>query len=326
MVAGPKGLVPSREFVEAYLHGMSDLSGEALPAFDLFAVEPLLDSADLRPADWVRIADAVVRRYHDYDGFVVLHGTDTMAYSTSAVSFLLPGLGKPVVFTGAQLPLSDVRSDGREHLVTSLLLAADGGIPEVSLYFGGVLLRGNRAQKVHSNHFVAFASGALPPLARVGVQIEVARHLVRPAGPGVPVDVTLPRAPEVVAVRLFPGITARMLRQLMAPPVEGVVLEAYGAGTFPTQDPDLLAAVREAVDRGVVVVTTSQVHAGRVAPSRYGTGAALADAGAASAHDLTPEAALTKLYVLLAHGAPAADVRRRLVEDVVGELTVGDSS
>lgn len=321
MVPGDDGLVPADGFIRRYLSRMQELASGALPACDLHILPPLLDSADMKPADWVRIARAIAEHYDDYDGFVVIHGTDTMAYSASAVSFLLQGLAKPVVFTGAQLPLSDVRSDGREHLITSLLLAGTSKIPEVCLYFGGKLLRGNRAQKVHSASFFAFDSGNLAPLATVGVEVEVNRHLLRPPATG-PVQVLpLVRHPEVVSARLYPGMTARLLRQILAEPVEGVVLETYGAGTFPSSDADLLDAVREAVARGVVVVNTSSVHAGRVRPSLYGTGAALTRAGVVSAGDMTPEATLAKLYCLLACGRDIDDVREALATNLAGELT-----
>jgi len=322
MVAGPDGLAPRRGSIDAYLSKMAELTRDPLPSWDLHALEPLLDSADMTPHDWERIAQAILDRYDAYDGFVVLHGTDTMAYTASALSFLLPGLSKSVVLTGSQLPLEDVRSDGREHVITSLLVAGTLGIPEVTLYFGAKLLRGNRAQKVNNEDFVAFASGNFPPLAKAGVRIDVDRSLVRPPGKGVPSRLPLLRSPQVVALRVFPGMPADLLRRVLSHPVEAVVLETYGAGTFPSADKALLEVVAEATARDVVVVNISQCHSGRVVQEMYGSGAALARIGVVGGHDMTTEAALTKLYCLLGSGASPAEVRQRMAVDVAGELTV----
>lgn len=321
MTWSESGYVPEAGYVEGYLQAMEELSRPDLPDWELCRLDPLKDSADFTPDDWLRIADAVRKREPDFDGFVILHGTDTMAYTASALSFLLTGIRKPVVLTGAQLPLSDVRSDGREHLITSLILASTSGIPEVCIYFGARLLRGNRSQKVHNASFVAFSSGNYPPLATVGVNIDVRRRLLRSPTDRPPGLTQLARKPEVIAVQVFPGMTERGLRRLLEPPVEGVVLQTYGAGTFPSADTALLSVIREAVARGVVVVNCSQCHSGQVQQHLYGTGAALAGSGVVSGHDMTPEAALTKLYCLLASGASPDETRRRMAEDIAGEIT-----
>jgi len=325
MVRTDTGFAPQAGFLEGYLAQMPELRREDMPKWTVVPLSPLLDSADMRPRDWVRIAEVIVARAGEFDGFVVVHGTDTMAYTASALSFLLTGLDKPVILTGSQLSLTHVRSDGREHVITSLLLAARSDLPEVGIYFGSRLLRGNRAQKIRSEEFVAFESGNLPPLATVGAEIRVHRRLVRPKGSGLPKDVGLARHPEVAAVRLFPGISAAILERLLAPPTEAVVLETYGTGNFPSQDPELLDAIREATERGVVVVSCSQTHSGRVRQDLYSTGSALADAGAVSGHDMTPEAALTKLHVLLGRGTAPEEVRRQVEVDLAGELDPHDA-
>lgn len=323
MVRGATGYEPVPGFLDAYLSGMPELRRPELPEVDVAVLEPLLDSSDMSPDDWARIADAIAARYDDHDGFVVVHGTDTMAYTASALSFLLPGLGKPVILTGSQLSLENVRSDGREHMITALLLAARADLHEVCIYFGARLLRGNRAQKIHSQDFVAFDSGNLAPLARVGVEIMVAEHLVRPAPAGPMRPLKLVRRPAVAALRLFPGIDGRLMRRLLAPPIEGLVLETYGVGNAPSRDPELLGAIAEATSspREVVIVNCSQCHGGRVRQNLYSTGAALARVGVIGGFDMTPEAALTKLYCLLAAGGSPAEVRARMQEDLAGELS-----
>lgn len=326
MVRQGSGYAPKPGFLQDYMAGMPELRQAEVPAHEVVVLEPLLDSADMAPADWVRIAAAIAARYDDYAGFVVVHGTDTMAYTASALSFLLPNLSKPVILTGSQLSLEHVRSDGREHVITAILLAGTLDVPEVCIYFASRLLRGNRAQKIHNNEFMAFSSGNLPPLAVVGARVEVARHLVRPPGSGRATPIALPCRPEVAAVRLFPGIDARMMTQLLAPPMRGVVLETYGVGNAPSRDPELLASVSAATaaPREVVVVNCSQCHGGSVRQDLYSTGAALARCGVVSGHDMTPEAALTKLYCLLAAGLPPAEVRARVEQDLAGELTLRD--
>ncbi|MCB9670477.1 MAG: type I asparaginase [Alphaproteobacteria bacterium] len=317
MALTERGWVPAAGFVERFLTSID--SQPSLPEWELHRLEPLLDSANMRPRDWVRIAEEVASRYDAFDGFVVLHGTDTMAYTSSALSFLLAGLGKHVVLTGAQLSLANVRSDGREHLVTSILLATLP-IPEVTLYFGQRLLRGNRAQKIHNRDFVAFASGNFPPLARIGVGIDIDSDLIRPAGDGLH-TVDMVKEPEVIAIRVYPGIQEPLLRRMLAAPVDGVILETYGTGTFPSEDAGMIRAIAEAIDRGVVVVNCSQCHSGRVQQGLYGTGRALQDIGVISGHDMTPEAALTKLYCLLAADRPLDVVRRKMELDLAGEIS-----
>lgn len=323
MTATPDGYVPQRGVLERYLEAMPELRRPDMPEYTLQRLDPLLDSADMRPTDWVRIAQAIVQRDDEFDGFVVLHGTDTMVHTASALSFLLTGLQKPVVLTGSQLSLEHVRSDGREHIITSLIIAGTLPIPEVCIYFAARLLRGNRAQKVHNADFVAFDSGNLPPLCTVGIDINVAEHLVRPPGSGLPSAVELPRSPRVAALRVFPGMSPRTLEAIMAPgQVDGLVLETYGAGTFPMADPALLEPIREATSRAdpVVVVSCSQCHGGIVRQHRYRSSRILAELGVKSGYDMTPEAALTKLYCLLASGLPPDRVGDAISVDLAGEL------
>ncbi len=323
MVAHTDGYRPQPGFLADYMRTMPELRRDEMPLHELVVLDPLLDSSDMDPHDWLRIAEEITRLYDDYDGFVVVHGTDTMAYTASALAFLLPGLGKPVILTGSQLSLTHVRSDGREHLITAIYLAGTVQIPEVTIYFGARLIRGNRAQKIHNQDFFAFNSGNLGPLARIGASIRIAHRLLRPPPTGPLRPLKLVRKPKVASLRIFPGIDGEMIRR-MVEPLDGLVLETYGNGNAPSRDGSFLSALAEAIapPRDVVIVNCSQCHGGRVDQLRYGTGMTLARAGVTSGYDMTPEAALTKLYCLLATGAPASEVRARIQEDLAGELIV----
>lgn len=321
---------PRAGALQRALAHLPELDDPRLPTIRLEEFDELLDSSDVRPREWQRMADRVAAAFagtgpdgpgpiaRPADGVVVLHGTDTMAYSASALAFLLDGLPGPVVLTGSQLPLVEVRSDARDNLVTSLLLAATPGWAEVAIYLGGGLLRGCRATKVSTHGFDAFASPNLPPLADVGVDVAWRDGLVRPPARG-PLRVGRLADVGVVALRLFPGITADTLRNVLRDPVRGLVLETYGSGNAPSRDPELLAVLRDAVERGVVVVNVSQCLRGAVRMGAYAAGRALAEVGVVSGGDMTAEAALTKLLVLLSRGADAAAVADAMARDLAGE-------
>ena len=323
MVRAPTGAyVPRAGALALALAGMDDLADPRLPRVRTVELDPLKDSSDVRPADWQRYAHEVADAFASgADGVVLLHGTDTMAYTASALSFLLDGLPGPVVLTGSQLPLSELRSDARPNLIAALTLAATPGWAEVAVLFGDALMRGCRVTKVSTRGFDAFRSPDLPPLADVGVDVEWRDDLLRrPADR--PLEVHPLRDVEVVALRLFPGITAGTLRNLLRDPVEGLVLEAYGTGNGP-DDAELLTVVREAHERGVVIAAVSQCLHGGVRMDAYATGHALAAAGVVPCGAMTAEAALAKLSWLLSLHDDPARVRAELVRDARGELHGG---
>ncbi|MGE0786063.1 MAG: type I asparaginase [Sandaracinaceae bacterium] len=287
--------------------------------YDVRAYPELLDSANLGLAHWQRFAEDIEAAYDDYDAFVIVHGTDTMAYTASALSFLLENLGKPVILTGAQIPLEQLRNDAIDNLLGALGLAGHYAIPEVGLFFYNKLLRGCRATKTDAVGLDAFYSPNLPPLAELAIDVNVRWDLVR-SRPTAPLVVHRGLNPHVAALRLYPGITRVILENFLRPPLEGLVLETFGSGNVPERDDDLVGALREASDRGVVIVNVTQCLRGRVRPS-YVSGKQLIDAGVVPGADMTVEAALTKLAFLLGQGLAADEVRGLAGRSLRGELT-----
>ncbi len=312
------GYAPVPGHLSAVVRERPALTAPDVPALEIEEYEPLLDSSNARPADWLRIARAIAGRAGAFDGFVILHGTDTMAYTASALAFLLRGLAKPVVVTGSQIPLAVLRSDAEQNMLTALLVAARDDVREVCLVFGSQILRGCRAIKASASGFEAFRSPNVPPLGRAGVQIEIDAERRRPPAPG---PLVLPDALDapVALLKLYPGMPAETLRAALGPPTRGLVLEAYGAGNV--QD-ELLGPLAEAARRDVVVVAVTECVDGRVELGRYATSAPLVAAGAVGGLDMTAEAAYAKLVVLLSEGRPAAEVRELMARDLCGELTL----
>ncbi|GIL15339.1 MAG: L-asparaginase 1 [Chloroflexota bacterium] len=317
-----KGYAPAPAFLETRLREMPELRDAAMPEFTLHEYNPLLDSSNMTPREWLIIARDIFDHYDAFDGFVILHGTDTMAYTASALPFLLQGLNKPVILTGSQIPLVELRSDARENIITALLLAANYPLPEVCLYFGNKLLRGCRTVKVSAAGFDAFDSPNYPPLGNIGIDVHVDWGLTRPA----PLTPSSPPPTElnatVGALRLFPGISARLLENVLQTPLQGLVLEAYGTGNAPDRDTAFLETLQRATARGIVIVDCTQCLRGTVKLDAYATGAALLRAGVISGADMTPIAALTKLHYLLGSGGyTTAQVSALMQENLCGELT-----
>lgn len=291
----------------------------------VFSFETPIDSSNIRPDHWQVLGKIIEEHHETYDGFVILHGTDTMAYTASALSFMLDGLRKPVIFTGAQLPISEPRSDARENLITALEIASakKNGIPlvpEVCIYFDYELLRGNRSKKVESMQFDAFDSGNYPPLAKAGVKIDYNFSVIRAAGPQARLKLRSQFNTNIAILKLFPGISLLTIQAvLQTPGIQAVILETYGSGNAPT-DPALIEAIREAVTRGVIVLNISQCPGGMVIQGRYETSKELQRAGVLSGADMTTEAAVTKLMLLLGEfdGPKAGEF---VVKSLAGELT-----
>jgi L-asparaginase len=309
---------PAPGFLETQLRALPEFADALLPEFTIHEYAPLLDSANMTPRIWRAIARDIQAHYNEYDGFIVLHGTDTMAYTASALAFMLRGR-KTIIVTGSQVSLSELRTDARDNLLASLILAAQYAIPEVCLYFGNRLLRGCRAVKTSAGGFDAFDSPNFPSLGKIGVDIRLRWDLILPPPREEELVVQEFSEPRVAALRLFPGISADVVAHILATPLQGLVLEAYGSGNGPMASPEFRAVLSDATARGIVIVATTQCLSGTVALGGYE--ASLASAGVTSGLDLTAEAALAKLFYLFSRGDAPEVVRQKMIENLRGELT-----
>ncbi len=318
MQASEQGFVPAPGMMAQQLSNLSELHRPEMPKYELNEYSPLIDSAEMAPADWQRIANDIGANYQDYDGFVILHGTDTMAYTASALSFIFENLSKPVIVTGSQIPLASLRTDARANLLNAMYIAAEHPLPEVSLFFDDKLLRGNRSTKARADGFDAFDSPNLPALARAGITIR--RSSVDAIKPTLdPFNVAQITPQPIAVVTLYPGINHEVINNALQAPVKALILRSFGVGNAP-RNPAILALLQKAHQRGVVVVNLSQCYEGRVAMGSYATGNALQQAGVISGQDMTLEAALAKLHILLSRKLPTEDVRTLMQQDLRGEL------
>lgn len=295
---------------------------------DSYTFDPLIDSSDVEPSLWVSLAELIEEKYDSYDGFIILHGTDTMAYSASTLSFMLEGLTKPVVFTGSQLPIGVPRTDGKENLISAVEIAAakdaegHARVPEVCIYFDSRLLRGNRSTKYSAEAFNAFASPNCPPLAEAGIQIRYNTELIRkPIYWDARLRVQTHLDTRVAILKVHPGMTAQVMRSVVSDPLtRACILETYGSGNALSK-PWFLDIVREACQMGKILLNVTQCKSGTVNMNLYATGASLKHAGVLSGSDITTEAALGKLFSLMGRSDNNNWVKTMLEKDLCGEIT-----
>ncbi len=291
---------------------------------DSCELERIIDSSNMTPEFWVDIADIIEKHYDDYDGFLVLHGTDTMAYTASALSFMFKNLSKPIVLTGSQLPLGMLRSDGRENIICALEIASaqEAVIPEVTIFFENHLYRGNRSTKVSAENFDAFSSFNYPSLAKAGITISYKSHLFLPQPSGA-LKVRKAFDRRIAVLKLFPGILPAAVESvLQTPDLQGVIIETFGSGNAPTE-PWFINALKDAIDRGVIVLNVTQCKAGSVQMCQYQASCDMDRIGVIGGHDITFEAAVTKMMYLLGNFPDDKQkVRDRLAKSLRGELSL----
>lgn len=321
MTVTKHGYAPKSGYFDSMLNKFDDLNSEKLPKWELIELDPLFDSSDISVPEWTKIGETIKENYNLFDGFVVLHGTDTMAYTTSALSFMLEGLEKPVVFTGSQIPLSEIRSDGKDNLVTALLIACSNFLSEVCLYFGGRLIRGNRATKISADGLRAFDSPNFPALAQAGTRISFNKDLLLPKGVGlkfVPFADNIP----IAVLKVFPGIQFDLFEGILTKRLKGIVLETFGTGNIPGYDNKFIPMIDKAIKNGTVVTVCTQCLQGTVIMGTYKAGAALKSAGAVCGYDMTVEAAVAKLYYLFSKGYGIERIKQLMETNIRGEITV----
>ncbi len=296
--------------------------------FDLRSVsfDPVKDSSNIDPGTWVRMAEIIEENYYDFDGFVVLHGTDTMAYSASALSFMLGNLQKPVIFTGSQLPIGLLRTDGRENLLTAIEIASahDNGlpvVPEVCIYFDNELTRGNRTTKYSAEHFDAFNSPNYPPLAEAGLHLKFNRNLIRYPDPEKRLEMKNKFDTNVAILKLFPGIGRNLVQAIInTSGLRGLIIETFGSGNAPTYD-WFINDLKSFIDNGGIILNVTQCHGGSVEMGLYETSRDLLAAGIISGKDLTSEASVTKLMFLLGSCSSREEVTECLGRSIAGEIS-----
>ncbi|QCI24574.1 L-asparaginase 1 [Buchnera aphidicola (Muscaphis stroyani)] len=313
------GYIPASGHLQKQLVKMEEFHSPEIPSFIINEYQPLIDSSNMTPLEWQIIANDIGKNYNKYDGFIVLHGTDTMAYTASALSFIFENLEKPIIITGSQIPLSEARSDGRQNLLNALLIAANHPINEVTLFFNYKLYRGNRTTKAHADGFNAFLSPNLDPLLEVGIKIKIL-HKEKPKKNEKKLKIHQIFPQPISILTIYPGISNQVVKNFLSYPVKALILCTYGIGNAP-QHKNFLEELNIAFQKHIIIVNLTQCISGRVNMNGYATGSSLINVGVISGYDLTIEAALTKLHFLLSQNISDTHIRTQMQTNLRGELT-----
>ena len=319
-----QGYAPVPGYLSDALKAQPEFQDESLPNIHVYEYPQLIDSSNITPNHWNLIAEDITKNYDDYDGFVILHGTDTMAYSASALSFMLENLSKPVIFTGSQIPFSQLRSDARDNFIGAVQLAATSNIPEVCLYFDNTLYRGNCCSKTDSSGFAAYQSPNYPALASVGIDIAINKRLILDVAES-PLIVHKIANVDIGTLHIFPGVSSQVLGNYLRQPVKGLILMTYGAGNIPSNDKALVELIKDACERGIIIVNCSQCLKGTVNMTTYETGSILQRLGVVNGSDMMLEACITKLSWLLSIHQDPEVIRNLMSISLRGELRTIES-
>ena len=319
MERGENGYEPGKEPFADIMARISDFSSPELPEYDVIEFSPLLDSSDITVSEWNLIGETISKNMDNYDGFVVLHGTDTMAYTASALSFMLRNLKKPVIVTGSQIPLCEIRSDGKDNILASMMIAASEKVFEVCIFFAGKLLRGNRSIKKSADSLIAFDSPNYQKLADAGIGIKFRENVLMKKNDEPFVMQKFLEEP-IGVIKIFPGIQIDLFEPIITSKLRGIVLETFGAGNVPNYCTNLTDIIKKAYEHGNIVVVCSQCPTGTVSLGHYAASSPLKKAGAVSGKNMTTETAVAKLYYLLSCGYSKEKIEELMEKDICGEL------
>ncbi|MCF6775726.1 asparaginase [Thiotrichales bacterium 19X7-9] len=320
MLPSDSGYQTAPGYLTELLNTLPIFHHESLPKFDICEYPNLIDSSNVTPENWLTIAKDIINNYDDYDGFVILHGTDTLAYTASALSFILKNLNKPVICTGAQIPICELRTDAVNNILESLILAGSYKIPEVCIYFNKQLFRGNRTTKRSASSIDAFHSPNCLALGKVAVDIEIyTDRFFKPTNGGLKIQML--NISQVAVLALYPGFDSSILSHLYQSGLDGLILKTYGSGNAPLDD-KLLGTLKEARQSGMVIVNCTQCATGSVNMNNYASGQGLKKAGVISGYDMTDEAALTKLFYLFGQNLTQNEIEQKMQLSLRGEISV----
>lgn len=318
------GYIPISGYLQNQLKFMPKFYQSEMPNFTISEYIPLIDSSNMTPVNWQYIANDIKKNYHNYDGFIVLHGTDTMAFTASALSFILENLSKPVIITGSQIPLSELRSDGYTNLLHSIYLSANYPINEVCIFFNNKLFRGNRTSKEHANSFNAFSSPNFPPLIEVDINIRYINKIINPFY-NKKLHVHIIKTQPIGIVTIYPGISVKIIHNFLLKPIKALILRSYGIGNAP-QKIELINELQNAFQRDIIIINLTQCISGTVNMKKYATGNTLKHSGVISGFDMTIEATLTKLHFLLSKTLTSKQIRFLMQKNLRGELSINNEN